>query len=417
MPSPSPPGEAVGPGALLLHPLESVEDRAEPAGRPLRAYVHVPFCASRCGYCDFTTYTADEVGGTSRETYADLVLREVEHAAAVLDVAGARRPLSSVFVGGGTPTLLPPGHLPRVLDALRDSFGLVDDAEVTVEANPESVDRAGLERLVAAGVDRVSFGWQSSASHVLQVLDRRHTPGRAAAAVTEARAAGVRSVSADLIYGAHGETAEDWRRSLDAVLAAGVDHVSAYALVVEEGTALARQVARGVVPAPDDDVLADRYEVADDVLAAAGLSWYEISSWARSPEHRCAHNVGYWAGDDWWGLGTGAHSHVGGVRWWNVRHPGAYGARVAAVDPLDRSPAQAREVLDDVAVHDERLMLGLRVAAGLPRDDVPPAATAVVDAALADGLLDEAAARAGRLVLTRRGRLLADALVLDLVTA
>jgi oxygen-independent coproporphyrinogen-3 oxidase len=367
------------------------------------AYVHVPFCASRCGYCDFNTYTPGELGGgPAMADYPDTVRREIAFAAGVFRRAGVRPPpLSTVFFGGGTPTLLPPDDLAAVLAALADGFGLAPDAEVTTEANPESVDPASLRRLRAAGFTRISLGMQSTAPGVLALLDRRHTPGRAAAAAGEARAAGFDHVNLDLIYGTPGESAADFDASLAAAVAAGVDHVSAYSLIVEEGTRLAARVRRGEVAAPDDDVAADRYLAADVALAAAGFAWYEVSNWAASPAGRCRHNLLYWRGGDWWGFGPGAHSHVGGVRWWNVKHPTAYGQRLAG----GVSPAHGREVLDADERHTEAVMLGLRLAEGLPLDLVPrPAA----EAARAAGLL---AFRDGRAVLTRPGRLVADAVV------
>lgn len=376
------------------------------AGRPFGIYVHVPFCATRCGYCDFNTYTAGELGAGSlaaaREGYAAAVLAELALARRVL---GERAPaVETVFVGGGTPTLLAPGELAAILSAIDETFGLAPGAEVTTEANPESVDAGSLAALRAAGFTRVSLGMQSAAPHVLATLDRVHTPGRAVAAAREARAAGFDHVSLDLIYGTPGETDADWRASLEAALAAEPDHVSAYALIVEPGTRLAAQVRRGDLPAPDDDALADRYELADAVLGGAGLTWYEISNWAAGDDARCRHNLGYWRGGDWWGLGPGAHSHVGGVRWWNVRHPATYAARLAA----GASPAAGRELLDAATRRLERVMLELRLADGLPLDVLDAAGCAAAARVLADGL----ATRAGdRLVLTLRGRLLADAVV------
>jgi oxygen-independent coproporphyrinogen-3 oxidase len=290
--------------------------------------------------------------------------------------------------------------------------GLAPDAEVTTESNPESTSPEFFEAIRAAGYTRVSLGMQSAAPHVLAVLDRTHTPGRAAAAVREARRAGFEHVNLDLIYGTPGETATDLARSLDVVLEAGVDHVSAYALIVEEGTALARRIARGDLPAPDDDMLADRYEQVDGVLSAAGLHWYEVSNWATEPKAWCQHNMGYWHGADWWGAGPGAHSHVGGVRWWNVKHPARYAAMLAE----GRSPAAARETLSAEDRHLEQVMLRLRLVDGLPVDVLSPEAQAEARRAVEEGLLDEAAmagvhGRFGRCVLTPKGRLLADAVV------
>jgi putative oxygen-independent coproporphyrinogen III oxidase len=404
VPSTPPPGEPPPPDG-------SLPASAAPGafGTRFGVYVHVPFCAVRCGYCDFNTYTSAELGGgADLADYAATATAELDLAAKVLDAAGLpARLAATVFFGGGTPTLLPAGDLVAMLGGVRDRFGLVPGAEVTTEANPDSVTPRVLEQLAAAGFTRVSFGMQSAVPHVLAALDRTHDPARVPQAVAWARAAGL-AVSLDLIYGTPGESAADWRASLDAALACEPDHVSAYALVVEEGTRLAVRVRRGELPAPDDDVLADDYEVADDVLSAGGLSWYEVSNWARTPADACRHNLGYWRGDDWWGVGPGAHSHVGGVRWWNVRHPRAYAGRLA--DGV--SPAQAREVLTPGERYEERVLLGVRLADGLPLAALSPAGRERVAGLVADGLAEPSAALARRrLVLTRRGRLLADGVV------
>jgi oxygen-independent coproporphyrinogen-3 oxidase len=383
---------------------------AQVGRQPFGIYVHVPFCVTRCGYCDFNTYTASELGdGASRETYADTAIAELRLARRVL--GDADLPVATVFVGGGTPTLLAPGDLTKILSAIDAEFGLAAGAEVTTEANPESVDQRALDELRAGGFTRVSFGMQSAREHVLAVLDRRHTPGRPERAVAEARAAGFEHVNLDLIYGAPGESDDDWRASLDAAVAAGPDHVSAYALIVEDGTRLAARIRRGELPMPDDDALADRYLIADGVLGAAGFAWYEVSNWAREAAARCRHNELYWTGADWWGIGPGAHSHVAGTRWWNVKHPAAYAARLAA----GASPAQAREELsaDDRAA--ERVLLETRLADGLPVEVLSDAGRTAAALLAADGLLQPSALAAGRVVLTVRGRLLADAVVRDLV--
>ena len=381
---------------------------------PFGIYVHVPFCAARCGYCDFNTYTASELAGSgaSPDGWLDAVRREVATARAVV----GPRAVDTVFVGGGTPSLLGAARLAEVLDAVRSTFGLAPGAEVTTESNPESTSPEFFAGIAEAGFTRVSLGMQSAAPHVLRVLERRHTPGRALAAAREARAAGLAHVNLDLIYGTPGETDDDLRASLDAVLAAGVDHVSAYALIVEDGTALARRVARGEVPRPDDDVAAARYELIDERLTAAGLHWYEVSNWARvskdgSTEARCRHNLGYWLDGDWWGLGPGAHSHLAGSRWWNVKHPARYAALLAA----GKSPEAGREELTEAERATERVMLRLRLASGLPLDLLDEAGRAAASRATADGLLDPAALAAGRAVLTARGRLLADGVVHALV--
>jgi putative oxygen-independent coproporphyrinogen III oxidase len=380
---------------------------AEAATRPFGFYLHVPFCATRCGYCDFNTYTAVELGGgASQATYAQTALGEIDLARRVL--ASLDRPVDTVFFGGGTPTLLPAADLVAMLAGVRDRFGLAPDAEVTTEANPESVDPASLEALREAGFTRVSFGMQSAAPHVLAVLDRQHTPGRALEAVAEARAAGFDHINLDLIYGTPGESLDDWRTSLEQALSAEPDHISAYALIVEDGTQLARRIRRGELPMPDDDDVADKYVLADDLLRSAGLEWYEVSNWAASDAARCRHNEIYWRGDTWWGVGPGAHSHVGGVRWWNVKHPAAYAGRLAE----GVSPAHAREVLDDETRRVERVLLEIRLRDGLSLDVLDEGGLVAAKDAVDRGL---AVSDSGRLVLTRTGRLLADGVVRDLL--
>jgi oxygen-independent coproporphyrinogen-3 oxidase len=282
---------------------------------------------------------------------------------------------------------------------------------VTTEANPESVTPESLKALAAAGYTRISLGMQSSSARVLEILERRHTAGRAPAAAAEARDAGFEQVSLDLIYGTPGETPDDFAASLDAAIGAGVDHVSAYALIVEDGTRLAARMRRGDLPYPSDDVAADRYLAAEEALSAAGFSWYEVSNWARGPGTRCRHNLLYWTGGDWWGFGPGAHSHVGGVRWWNVKHPSTYAARLAAGE----SPGRGRELLSGADRQVEDVMLRLRLADGLPLGVLSPGGRAAAGRALADGLLEEAPFAAGRAVLTLRGRLLADGVVRELL--
>ncbi|NJP99448.1 radical SAM family heme chaperone HemW [Streptomyces zingiberis] len=409
MPSVLPDGAPVpADGALPPHALDGA------AERPLGFYLHVPYCATRCGYCDFNTYTAAELRGSggalaSRENYAETLAEEIRLARKVL--GDDPRPVSTIFVGGGTPTLLPAADLVRMVGAVREEFGLAADAEVTTEANPESVTPRSLAELREGGFNRVSFGMQSARRHVLRVLDRTHTPGRPERCVAEARAAGFEHVNLDLIYGTPGESDDDWRASLDAALGAGPDHVSAYALIVEEGTGLARRIRRGEVAPTDDDVHADRYLLAEERLSAAGLRWYEVSNWAATEAARCRHNELYWRGGDWWGAGPGAHSHVGGVRWWNVKHPGAYAQALAE----SRSPGAGRELLSAEDRRVERILLELRLADGCPLDLLAPAGLRAAERAVADGLLLPEPYGRGRAVLTLRGRLLADAVVRDLV--
>lgn len=398
MPSTLPDGELAPRDGML--PASALTDLGS---RGLGVYLHVPFCAVRCGYCDFNTYTATELGGgASQASYAGTAAREIDLLAEVLPGAPA---VQTVFFGGGTPTLLPSADLVAMLDAVRDRFGLTADAEVTTEANPDSVTPEGLAVLRAGGFTRISFGMQSAVPSVLAVLDRTHDPDRVPQAVAWARAAGFEQVSLDLIYGTPGESLEDWRRSVEAALACGPDHVSAYSLIVEDGTALARQVRSGVLPMPDEDDLADKYLLVDDLLTAAGLGWYEVSNWSRGRASRCRHNELYWTSQNWLGIGPGAHAHVGGVRWWNAKHPTAYAARLGAGE----SPALARELLDEETRHVERVLLEVRLRDGLPLALVPAERVELV---VARG---NAVVQGDRLVLTREGRLLADAVVRDLL--
>lgn len=371
--------------------------------------MHVPFCAARCGYCDFNTYTPSELGeanGAARATYVEAAVEEIRLARRVL--GDDAPPVQTVFFGGGTPTLLHTAHLSAVIAAISAEFGLSDDAEITTEANPDSVALWDLEELRGAGINRISFGMQSAVDRVLATLQRTHDPLRIPAVVGWARSAGFDQVSLDLIYGTPGESLTDWRISLEAALACNPDHISAYALIVERGTALYRQVRSGELARPDDDEMADKYLLADERLAAEGLEWYELSNWARNAASRSRHNMLYWTGGNWWGVGAGAHSHVGGVRWWNVRHPTAYAGRIA-----ERvSPAEAREELDRESRRMERVMLEVRLRSGLSSENLDESGLAAVPDLIDRGLITTSGER---IVLTRQGRLLADAVVRDLL--
>jgi putative oxygen-independent coproporphyrinogen III oxidase len=372
-------------------------------GQPFGVYVHVPFCITRCGYCDFNTYTPAELGGVNPDAWLLALGTELKLAAARLDAPT----VSTVFVGGGTPSLLGGDRLARLLDMVREHFVLAADAEVTTEANPESTWPEFFAAIRAAGYTRVSLGMQSVAPRVLATLDRVHSPGRASAAAREAMDEGFDHVSLDLIYGTPGESDDDLLRSVDAAVETGVDHVSAYALVVEEGTALARRVRRGELAAPDDDVLAHRYELVDERLAAAGLTWYEVSNWSR-PGGECRHNLGYWDGGQWWGAGPGAHGYVGTTRWWNVKHPNTYAEMLASA----RLPVGGFEQLETDDLHTEDVLLKTRLRQGLPLDRLGDAERERAKAVVADGLL---VSDGNILVLTPRGRLLADAVVRTLL--
>jgi putative oxygen-independent coproporphyrinogen III oxidase len=370
---------------------------------PFGIYVHVPFCFTRCGYCDFNTYTPAELGGVNPDAWLENLHSELELAAARLDGPSVQ----TVFIGGGTPSLLGPERFTRVLRSVQEHFELAADAEVTTEANPESAWPDFFAAARAAGCTRVSLGMQSVSPRVLGVLDRIHTPNRSAAAAREALAEGFEHVSLDLIYGTPGESDDDLLRSVDTAIDTGVDHVSAYALVVEDGTALARRVRSGELAAPDDDVLAHRYELVDEQLSAAGFDWYEVSNWSR-PGGECRHNLGYWDGGQWWGAGPGAHSFVGSTRWWNVKHPNTY-AQILDGEAL---PVAGFEQLDSASRHTEDVLLKIRLRQGLPTDLLDKAEQERADVAVEDGLLSR---EGERLVLTDRGRLLADGVVRNLL--
>lgn len=407
--------------------------------RPLSLYVHVPFCRVRCGYCDFNTYTVGFGPGAQIGDYAPSVLAEADLAARVLGDAGVSGRLAqTVFFGGGTPTMLDAGELIAILDGLRERIGIAGGAEVTLEANPDTVTREDLRAFADSGFTRVSFGMQSAVPRILAILDRTHTPTRVPLVVEWAKEAGL-STSVDLIYGTPGESLADWETSVRAALSYDPDHISAYALVVEEGTKMGAQVARGELPTPDPDDEAAKYELVDELLGEAGYAWYEISNFARASasdrasgrasttfEHASRHNLAYWRDWDWWGFGPGAHSHVGRMRWWNVKNPGAYAGRLRA----GVSPAAAGEILGEEERELERVMLGLRTAEGVELDGVPAMAmrdgivsglsvcqslSGRVASLISDGFIDGVAALDGRAVLTLRGRLLADYVTRELM--
>ncbi|MBC3185115.1 coproporphyrinogen III oxidase [Corynebacterium sp. zg-331] len=394
---------------------------------PFGVYVHVPFCAARCGYCDFNTYTPGELGtSASPETYLDALEKELDLAARYAARRGLDRPAQTVFVGGGTPSLLGARGLGRLLAAVRRSFGIAPGAEITTESNPESTSPEFFSGLLEAGFTRVSLGMQSAAPHVLAVLERRHTPGRAVRAAGEALTAGFQHVNLDMIYGTPTETDADVRDTVEAIVGAGVDHVSAYSLIVEEGTRMARKVRRGELPAPQDDVVAARYEMIDSALRAAGMEWYEVSNWAR-PGGRCRHNEIYWRDGQWWGAGPGAHSHIAGERFSHLKHPASY-ARAVNQGHL---PIAERERLTQQDKHTERLMLGLRMRRGVPAAWIAPRAWPVVEDYRERGLLRCVSAGMAdpeptdvpdteeglRVAVTEAGRLFADGIVADLLVA
>ncbi|CAB0515593.1 radical SAM family heme chaperone HemW [Corynebacterium diphtheriae] len=369
-------------------------------------YVHVPFCSSRCGYCDFNTYTPGELGGTaSPESYLDALEKELELAAA----SGTTRPATTVFIGGGTPSMLGASGLTRVLSAVRNTIGIAPGAEVTTESNPETTSPEFFSELLDAGYNRISLGMQSASSSVLRVLERKHTPGRAFDAALEAMNAGFLHVNLDMIYGTPTETDDDVRLTLDRALETGVDHISAYSLIVEDGTAMARKVRKGQLPPPNEDVYADRYGLIDTALRAQGFDWYEVSNWAK-PGGECQHNLGYWLDGDWWGAGPGAHSHIASRRFFNVKHPSTYAQHLAD----GQLPIKEEELLDSTERHEESVMLGLRLRQGLELSRFTEAERAVIEKYAGLKLLH---IFDGRVASTLQGRLLIDGIIADILVA
>ena len=405
MAGPLPDGDHAPENGLL-----SLDEIKGSSSRTFHAYVHIPFCKDICGYCDFNTYTATQLGSLKQSDYAASLISEIDFSAKVLQQSQvpARR-FSTVFFGGGTPSLLPASDLIQILDSLRQTFGFTDDAEITTEANPDTVNIEKFTALREAGFNRVSIGMQSGVQSVLNTLERTHNPENVAKAFEIVKELGF-GTSLDLIFGAPGETLEQWRESLEAAIALGPDHLSAYSLIVEPGTKLARQIKSGELAEPDEDLQAEKYELTEQLLVAAGYTWYEISNWSKSESLQSNHNLAYWMGQDWWGYGPGAHSHLGSVRWWNQKHPLTYSKKLEE----NISPAAGREVLSEDTAKLERVLLESRTASGMSISDLEEleaGAKSRIPQLIADGLIDGPLAIKGRLVLTLNGRLLADAVV------
>jgi putative oxygen-independent coproporphyrinogen III oxidase len=370
----------------------------------LSFYVHIPYCIKRCGYCDFNTYTPSELqDGATLEIvsadYIDAVVQELKSA--------PKDPVSSIFFGGGTPSLLPARDLGRVIAAIRQHNGLQEGAEITLEANPDSVTPEKLADYINVGFNRISFGAQSFVPHVLATLDRTHNPDNVKKAVDAARAAGFESISVDLIYGTPGESIDDWRITVESAMALDIDHISAYALIVETGTKLAAQIKRGEIAMPDDDAMADMYLLVDSLCEASGMSWYELSNWSK-PGHECRHNVAYWHNANWWGLGPGAHSHMNGKRFWNVKHPSAYKTRVFAGE----TPIHESEILTAEQIQDEKIMLSIRMREGISFDELAPHHLERLAIYKENGYVSLSG---DSVTLTPVGRLIADRIVRELV--
>jgi oxygen-independent coproporphyrinogen-3 oxidase len=378
--------------------------------RSFHAYVHIPFCTVKCGYCDFNTYTSSELGTLKQSDFAATLVGEIGLSANILKQSDVSlRKLKTVFFGGGTPSLLPAADLISILNSLETEFGIEDDAEITFEANPDSVTKESLASLREAGFNRISIGMQSAVPDVLKTLERTHNPENVAIAVDIAKSLGYRT-SLDLIFGAPGETLSQWEKTIRQVIELDPGHLSAYSLIVEPGTKLARQINSGELAEPDEDLQADKYELADKLLAEAGYSWYEISNWSKTEDLKSNHNLAYWSGQDWWGYGPGAHSHLGAVRWWNHKHPLSY----ANLLEKNISPAAGREQLDSETAALERILLESRTSAGMSIEQIKKLQTVselAISQLIVDGLIDGSQAIAGKLLLTLKGRLLADAVV------
>lgn len=369
---------------------------------PLSFYLHVPYCKSRCGYCDFNTYIQKELGAHAQSEWLEAAQREISLAKKVL---GDTASVATIFVGGGTPTLLPSAELASVVQHIKENFRIDDSLEVTTEANPDSVSLQSLQELRESGFNRISFGVQSFREHVLQVLDRTHNPDNIANAISWAKTAGFENISIDLIYGTPGESLADVEFSLQKFVELDIPHISAYALIVEDGTQLARKVTSGAVQPPDDDLMADKYELIDELLTQNGFQWYELSNWSM-PHFESQHNLHYWHNHNWWGVGPGAHSHINGVRWWNVKSPQEWVKRLS----LQQSPAHSREFLDTKQKLVEHIMLNLRLSTGIQKN--------LFDQSVIDELENADLVQTGsqNVVLTRKGRLLADYVLRVLTT-
>ena len=378
----------------------------------LAFYIHIPYCIKRCGYCDFNTYTPAELQITSElkdisNSYIDLLISEIKSAR--IEV-GESSVIPSIFFGGGTPSLMEASDIGRVISTIKDQFNLAKDAEITLETNPDTVTKEKLAQFLAAGVNRLSFGMQSAVPHVLATLDRTHNPDNLPQVTKWAKEVGFKEISVDLIYGTPGESKEDWQRSIDAALSLPITHISAYALIVEEGTKLAAQIKRGEVANVDDDLSADKYIMADQAFTSAGFNWYELSNWAK-PNSESRHNIFYWLGKNWWGAGPGAHSHLNGKRFWNVKHPNLYKERIIKGE----SAVAEFENLESVQIESERLMLSIRLPSGVEKSTLNDKQILDLAGYVESGHLDQANWNRGRATLTLDGRLIADRILREIL--
>jgi len=378
----------------------------------LAFYIHIPYCVKRCGYCDFNTYTPAELQLTEGLTqisnsYIDLLVKEIEFAR---NQVGESAIVPSIFFGGGTPSLMEASDIKRVITAISKQFKLDPIAEVTLETNPDTVTKEKLKQFYDAGVNRISFGMQSSVPHVLKTLDRTHNPDNLQQVTKWATEVGFKEISVDLIYGTPGESKQDWQQSIDSALALPISHISAYALIVEEGTKLAAQIKRGEIAKPDDDLTAEKYIMADKAFTTAGFHWYELSNWAK-PNSQSKHNLAYWLGHNWWGAGPGAHSHINGKRFWNVKHPNLYKQKIQANETVILDS----EVLKGSQIESERLMLSIRLPQGLEKNTLNNQQILELTDYVNSGHLDQENWNLGRATLTLDGRLIADRIVREIL--
>lgn len=378
----------------------------------LAFYIHIPYCVKRCGYCDFNTYTPAELQITESlaqisNSYIDLLVKEIEFAR---NQVGESAIVPSIFFGGGTPSLMEASDIKRVITAISEQFKLDSIAEVTLETNPDTVTKEKLKQFYDAGINRISFGMQSSVLHVLKTLDRTHNPENLPQVTKWASEVGFKEISVDLIYGTPGESKQDWQQSIDSALALPISHISAYALIVEEGTKLAAQIKRGEIAKPDDDLTAEKYIMADKAFTAAGFNWYELSNWAK-PNSQSKHNLAYWLGHNWWGAGPGAHSHIDGKRFWNVKHPNLYKQKIQANETV----VLESEVLESSQVESERLMLSIRLPQGLEKNTLNNQQILELTDYVNSGHLDQENWNLGRATLTLDGRLIADRIVREIL--
>jgi oxygen-independent coproporphyrinogen-3 oxidase len=377
----------------------------------LSFYVHIPYCVKRCGYCDFNTYTPAELqisDGLSQisNSYIDLVIQEIEQAR----LAVGESTVPTIFFGGGTPSLMEASDIARVITKIKNSFKLSDDCEITLETNPDTVDKQKLAAFKDAGINRISIGMQSAVGHVLKTLDRTHNPQNLPQVTQWAREVGFKDISVDLIYGTPGESLSDWQVSIDAALALPINHISAYALIVEEGTKLANAIKRGEIGNVDDDLTAEKYLMADQAFSKAGFTWYELSNWSKA-NGESKHNSAYWLNQNWWGVGPGAHSHIDGKRWWNVKHPNLYKIKITN----NESPVLDQEILEPIQIESERLMLSIRLPSGVSKESLSIEQLKILQPYVESGALDLNNWSAGSVSLSLNGRLIADRIVREIL--